>query len=117
MVAPAIVLYDGDCAFCSRGVQFIYHRDPQGRFRFKAGAPADTLVLLDGDRRFERSTAVLRIARRLRWPWSWLGALGLVVPRPLRDVAYDAVARRRHRLLRGEACPVPPPGLRERILD
>lgn len=43
-----------------------------------------------------KSTAVLRIARYLRFPWN-LGFALVLVPRALRDPAYDWMARNRHR--------------------
>lgn len=126
---PAVILYDGDCAFCSRSVRFAFRRDTHARFRFaplRGGtarrlaphATGDTVVLIDEQGRvFERSTAALRIARGLRWPWSWLGALGLFVPRALRDRAYDALAKRRHAFLAGAACELPTPELRARMME
>lgn len=131
--APAILLYDGGCAFCTRSVLFVFARDPRGRVRFaslqsevgrallaKHGVPfdMDTVVLVEAGRAHVRSTAALRVARRLRWPWSWLGALGFVVPRPVRDAAYRWVAARRHRLWgRKDHCAMPSPELRSRMLD
>lgn len=129
---PALVLYDGDCGFCSRAVRFVFRRDPAGRFRFASlqgevgrralaehGLPVDaldTVVLVDGGRVFLRSTAALRIARGLRGPWKL--AYGFIaVPRPWRDWAYDAFARRRHAFFRNEACALPTPELRARMLD
>ena len=127
----SIVLYDGECGFCSRSVQFAFRRDPKARYRFASlqsetgrrllrehGLPeaVTTVVLVEDGRAFVRSTAALRIGLGLRWPWSWLAALGFVVPRPLRDAAYGWVARHRHRIA-GEACLVPTPELRARMLD
>jgi predicted DCC family thiol-disulfide oxidoreductase YuxK len=78
---------------------------------------ADTIVLVEDGRRYERSAAVLRIARQLRAPWPLLFAF-IVVPRPLRDWAYDAVARRRYRWFgRRETCMVPTPELRARFVE
>lgn len=129
---PAILLYDGGCGFCTRSVLFVFRRDRAGRYHFGSlqsglgqrllrehGVPpdADTLVLIQEGRAYLRSTAALRVARGLRWPWSWLGALGLLVPRRLRDAAYDAFARRRHRLFgREDHCANPSPELRARML-
>ena len=93
---PPRVLYDAGCRFCQRSAEFA--RDRGASVEFAPGAPADTMVLEEGGRRHERSDAALRLARRMRWPWSWLGALGLLVPRRLRDAVYDFVARRRHHL-------------------
>lgn len=127
-----IVLFDGTCAFCERAVVFIARRDPAGYFWFGAsqspeaaallarhGLTRDTarsIILIEGDRAYLRSTASLRIAARLRAPWSWL-RVGLALPRPLRDGVYRVVAAVRHRLAgRSNACVVPPPEIRERIL-
>jgi predicted DCC family thiol-disulfide oxidoreductase YuxK len=134
MASPAIVLFDGVCNLCHGAVQFIIDRDPKGRFHFAslqsergqallrehgvaptAGDP-DTIYLIEDGRLFDRSTAALRIARQLSFPW-WLGAAGLVLPRVLRDVAYRFVARNRYRWFgRTNECRVPTPELRARML-
>lgn len=77
----------------------------------------DSVVLLERGRAYTRSTAALRIARRLRWPWPILWPL-VAFPRPLRDWAYDLVARNRYRWFgRRSACMLPTPALRARFLD
>jgi len=109
-----IVLYDGYCNLCSRTVDWIVKNDVRGRFSFeplqgtedrgtedqgtedRGTEEPGTVVLLSAGRRYERSTAALRIALGLRFPWPALG-LFLVVPRFLRDPVYDFVARRRKR--------------------
>jgi predicted DCC family thiol-disulfide oxidoreductase YuxK len=116
---PELVVFDSECTFCRRAVRFIAGRAADRRLRFAprgsedadralarvcAGGPAPaSMLLVDGPRIHARSDAVLRIARRLRFPWNLLGAL-LVVPRPLRDRLYDWVARNRWRLSGGGAC-------------
>lgn len=55
----------------------------------------DTIWLMQDGRLHSRSGAVLRVLFLLGWPWR-AAALLLLVPRPLRDWAYNAVARRRH---------------------
>lgn len=64
-----------------------------------------------------RSDAALRVARYLGGRWALALPLGLI-PRALRDAAYDLIARHRHRLA-GSApnCLVPAPEVRERFLD
>ena len=129
---PAVVLFDGECNLCNRAVQFVLRRDRRARFRFASlQSPAgrrllagialptplpDSIVLLEAGRAFLRSGAALRIARGLGWPWRLFAAL-LLVPRPLRDWAYDVVARHRHRWFgRRSSCMVPTPELRDRFL-
>lgn len=128
-----VVLFDGTCAFCERSVRFIATRDPGGYFLFGASQnpPAQALLAKFGETRestrsiilvedgqlYRKSTAVLRIARRLPLPWS-LAAVFLLVPRPIRDAAYAVVAAVRHRVAgRSNACEIPPPELRARLID
>jgi len=90
---PAIVRMDTGCAFCQRSASFAEKRGAGATFT--GGAEADTVVVEIDGKRYVRSDAALRVMRRMRWPWSWLGALGLAVPRPLRDAVYKRVARHR----------------------
>jgi predicted DCC family thiol-disulfide oxidoreductase YuxK len=130
---PAVVLFDGVCNLCSGTVRFLIPRDPRARLRFAAlQSPAgqeiqrrfglepsalDTLVLVEGDRCYRKSSAALRVARHLSGAWPLL-VVGLLLPRPLRDWAYDQLARRRYAWFgRREECLVPTPELRERFLS
>lgn len=132
LAGSAIVLFDGVCNLCNGAVRFIVRRDPRGRFRFAPlNSPAarerlaaasgdaplpDSVVLIEEGRVYTRSAAALRIARGLRWPWPLAYAL-IVVPRPLRDLAYDAIARRRYRWFgKAEQCMLPTPELQNRFL-
>jgi predicted DCC family thiol-disulfide oxidoreductase YuxK len=82
----------------------------------RAGLPS-SLLLVSGDRLLTKSTGVFELMARLGGAWRLLGALGGLVPRPLRDLVYDlVVALRRHVFQRpAEACPLLPPELRERF--
>ena len=128
----AVVLFDGVCNLCNGFVRFVVPRDPRGHIRFAAlqseaarrllartGATpggADSIVFIEGQRAFVRSAAALRIARRLRFPWPILYGL-VIVPRPLRDWAYDIVARNRFRWFgRRDVCMVPGPETQDRFL-
>lgn len=129
----AIVVFDGDCGFCTRAVRFIARRDPSRRFRFlpalsdrgqrllaEHGFPPGhpgSMVLIEPDGRcFTRSTASLRIARGLTWP-ARLWSAFIVVPRPIRDFFYNLAARNRHRWFAAPACETPDAVLRERMLS
>jgi predicted DCC family thiol-disulfide oxidoreductase YuxK len=128
------IFYDGHCGLCHGFVRFVIRFDrSEGAFRFapldsaafrgevpevqREGLP-DSVVVLTPDRRLlSRSDGVLFVLDRLGGPFRWLGRLARLVPRAVRDAAYDGIARVRHRLFRrpAEACPVVPPHLRGRF--
>lgn len=126
-----VILFDGTCAFCERSVRFIASRD-NGYFRFGASQrdeartllarygttreAARSIILIDNDRIYLRSDAALRIAGHMRAPWKYLSVF-LAVPRPIRDVVYRLVAAVRIRLAgTANACEVPPPEIRSRLI-
>ena len=65
-----------------------------------------------------KSDAWLHILQRLGGMWKVVGAVMSIVPRALRDLAYDFVARIRFRIFgrREDVCPLVPPELRGRFL-
>ena len=129
-----LYFFDGHCVLCSGFVAFCVRRDPAGLLKFAStqsalgqrvartlGLPEDTfertILLLDGDEVYMRSTAVLRALRHLSGPARCLRPL-LLVPALLRDPFYDLVARNRYRWFgRRPACFVPTPGSRSRFID
>ena len=127
-----VVLFDGVCNLCNDSVKFIIRRDPRARFRFAAlqseagqrllkplGEKAlrnDSVVLVTGGRFYTRTSASLRIALKLTWPWPMMGIF-LIVPPFLRDPVYDFIGRNRYKWFgRMEACMIPTPELKERVL-
>jgi predicted DCC family thiol-disulfide oxidoreductase YuxK len=128
-----VILFDGVCNLCNASVRWVIARDRGAVFRFAslqsvagmqvlaaAGAAAgaqDSVVLVDEAGVHTRSEAVLRIARRLGFPWSLAGT-GRILPRAWRDAVYAWVARHRYAWFgRQDACLRPTPALRARFLD
>ena len=127
-----VILFDGVCSLCNQFVLFVIDRDQHAHFAFaslqsepgrrilQAHAIPDevsTVVLVEDGRASTRSTAALRIARRLGLPWSLCRVL-MVIPKPARDLVYDWVARHRYAWFgRLDACRLPTPELRARFLD
>ena len=126
-----IILFDGTCAFCEGWVKFFAVRD-NGYFRFGASQTpeatrllaqygttrdsARSIILIEDGKVYLRSTATLRIAARLPWPWN-LARVFLLVPVPLRDAVHRLVAAIRHRLAGpSNACEIPPKEIRERLI-
>lgn len=129
----SVVLFDGVCNLCNGIVRFIIERDPDGRVQFaplqsKAAAALlaqhpdhavlpDSVVLVDDGELYVKSTAALRVARRLRFPWP-LFWIFIVVPRPLRDLTYDFIARHRYGWFgKRDTCMVPTKEVMDRFLS
>ncbi|MDR6554642.1 thiol-disulfide oxidoreductase DCC family protein [Paenibacillus qinlingensis] len=129
----SVILFDGVCLLCSSAVQFILQRDPKGVFHFATlqsetgqrllaqhKMPLDqlsTIVLIEGDRAYTRSSAALRIARRLRGAWP-LAYAAIVIPSPIRNLGYRFIARNRYRWFgKSEQCMLPRPEHRARFLE
>ncbi len=128
-----IILFDGVCNLCNGSVNFIIDRDPKQVFRFASlqsplgqemvtrfgFSPTElsSLILVDGQTAHRRSSAALRIASRLTFPWNCL-VVGLIVPRFLRDFVYNVIAKNRYRWFgKTETCRLPTPDRLHRFLD
>lgn len=74
------------------------------------------MLLLESKQTYDCSTAALRIAKALGFPWSIL-AVFLVVPRSWRDGVYNYVAKNRYRWFgKTPACPLRDPETEKRML-
>jgi len=128
----AVVVFDGECAFCNRWVDFLMRFDRRDIFRFtarqseagtafsrQAGLPeggVGSIIVVDGGQVLLRSTAVLRMLRLLGFPFSPVAMFG-VIPVRIRDAAYDFIARNRTRWFgRTQACRLPTAAQRHRFL-
>ena len=134
----AVILYDGLCGLCNRGVRFVLRRDSEGVFRFaslQSSAGRETLARhgiapdaldtfyvvrnpeLAGERVLSRSSAVIYTAERLGGAWKAATMLR-VLPSRIRDWVYDTIARHRYRMFgRYETCPLPEARYRDRFID
>ncbi len=123
-----LVLYDGDCGICIAAVWFIIDRDPGACFRFAPLAgrlgvelrsahgleDVDSIIVVEGGRAWIRTAAALRILLGLGWPWRLAGVL-LVIPAPIRDLAYRLFARVRRRFRRPQ-CRIATPEQHRRFI-
>lgn len=133
-----VLLYDGDCGFCARSVQFVLTHEPptkhealrfaplQGAFGTRVRAEHPELATIDSVVWYEpqpdgrsawrvRSDAGLMTLRHVGGVWAVLASVGRVVPRALRDAVYDLIARHRFTLA-APACLLPTEAQRRRFL-
>lgn len=128
-----VVLFDGVCNFCNSSVNFIIDRDVDDKFLFaslqsefgqemlkKFNLPAEsfsTLILIEGEKYYTRSSAALRIAKRLRFPYPLL-YIYIVWPPFLRDFFYDVISRNRYKFSgKRIECRYPTPDMQSKFID
>ena len=126
-----IVIFDGVCNLCARSVQFILRHESEPRFQFSpvqsaagarilgvhgfSAADVDTFVLVSEGKVYTRSTAALRIVKHFKGAWQLL-RLFWIVPRPLRDVLYNFIARNRYSWFgKSDSCLIPSAELSSRF--
>lgn len=108
-----IVFFDGECSLCSSSVKFLLKHNHKGNLTFcslqsvagikisalagkTAAQPPDTLLFLIDNKLFEYSTAALKIAEQLNFPWK-MAIVFTMIPAFLRDKLYRYVAKNRYR--------------------
>lgn len=128
-----ILLFDGVCNLCDGAVNFIIDNDPKGHFQFAAlqsdfgqqklaalgfdQAVFDSLVLLQGEKVYTKSSAALRIAKQLKFPYPLLYVF-IILPPFLRDAVYNLIARNRYKWWgKRDSCRMPTPELQSRFVE
>ena len=133
MIDNPIILFDGVCKFCHASVQFVIKRDNHNRFRFcPLQSPKGQqlamdhgidnlnltlMILLEDNNIYRKSSAALRIARKLASPWPAL-YIFIVVPTIIRDVVYDFIGNHRYQWFgKYDQCMIPDDDTRDRFLE
>ncbi len=132
---PLIVFVDSQCVVCNGLVEWMLKKDKEKLFKF-AGLNSDyfqklktehaltdvpdSVVLYDKGELFYKSDAVLRMFRKLGFPWSWIHSAGRWLPKKWSDAIYDWVARHRYAWFgqtEEDFCKMPDPKHRGRFLN
>jgi predicted DCC family thiol-disulfide oxidoreductase YuxK len=107
-----VILYDGHCNLCNRALRFVIRRDAENKFQYASLESAaaislisgavidkqaeDSIVYVEDKKIYLRSTAVLRILKKMGRGWQFFYIL-MLIPRFIRDPLYDVIAVNRHR--------------------
>jgi predicted DCC family thiol-disulfide oxidoreductase YuxK len=125
-----MLVYDGQCGFCSRSIQFILRREQEHELLFvtrqselgvhlrrQYGLEAmESMLWIEDGKVLTESSAVMRIAGYVGG-WCRIAAIGSVIPLNLRNWAYRLFARNRHRFARNSGhCLLPTPEQRKRFV-
>lgn len=127
-----IILFDGVCNLCNGAVTFIIKRDKKDVFKFAAlqseigreltskfnidTSKVDSIILIDGEKHYEKSSAALRIAKYLSGAYPLLFGF-MVVPKFIRNAVYDSIAKNRYKWFgKKESCMIPTAELKSKFL-
>ncbi|VVB00430.1 unnamed protein product [Arabis nemorensis] len=118
-----IMLFDGVCNLCNGGVKFVRDHDQNRSIRFEAlqseagkkllmrsGRDPDdisSVVLVEKDRSYIKSEAVLKIMKYIDLPFPQLAFLFQFAPLFVRDFVYENVANNRYTVFgRSDSCEI-----------
>ena len=131
-----ILFYDGDCGLCAQSVRFFLRIDRHKRLSFAPlqGETAQSYLPKNlryaqslstvvyrcsdsyGQSLFLRSEAVARALIDVGGLWGFLGRILRLIPTPLRDWAYNLIAKNRLKFFPNGACALSTEQARERLL-
>jgi predicted DCC family thiol-disulfide oxidoreductase YuxK len=128
----AIVLFDGVCNLCNSSVNFVIRHDKKNHFRFTANqsetgkallkkfnidnSKVESIVLIENNTCYKKSTAALRIAKGLNGLYPLL-YLFIVIPPFIRNAVYDFIAVNRYKWFgKKEVCMIPSEELRSKFI-
>lgn len=128
-----IILFDGICNLCNASVNFIIKNDEKKFFVFASlqsdvakeillqfstkKLNLDSIIYIENGALYEKSTAALKIAKQLRFPWP-IFYLFIIIPPFLRDKIYNLIAKNRYKWFgKKDSCMIPTPDLKSLFLD
>lgn len=133
-----ILLFDGECGFCNRTVQFFLNQESRSKANtpgkrmyfaplqsdigqallryFEIDRNTDSIILIRHHSAYIKSCAALRLSQYMRGLWP-LMMIFVLVPPFIRNFVYDMIAKRRMKLFgRVESCELLQKEERERFL-
>lgn len=127
-----IILFDGVCNLCNSSVQLVLKNDAKDTFRLAAlqsdvgqqliqkfgidTSETDSIILIDGEIYYSKSTAALKIAKHLSGAFPLLYAF-MIVPKFIRNIVYDYIAKNRYKWYgKQESCMIPTTELKSKFL-
>lgn len=109
----AIIIYDGVCGVCNKTIQFILNNKPNENIRFvafqspiaqnllekkKVALDLSSIILIENEKIYSKSTAVLKIMHLLQTPYRFLYYF-IIIPKFIRNTIYSKIAKYRYLIL------------------
>ncbi len=127
-----IVLFDGYCHLCNSSIRFIIKHEKNQKLFFASlqsstgvkllkqfqidAQTTDSIVLIQGNQAYVKSSAALRISKYLKGLYPLLYGF-MIVPSVLRNWVYDFIARNRYTWFgKIEYCEIPDEKMKQRFL-
>lgn len=126
------ILYDGLCKLCNGSVKFIINRDSNTLFKFQALQDyqdfqkleshfqkpiPDSIIYIQDEKIFSKSTAALKICKKLDSLWPLLYVF-IIMPKPIRDYLYDIIAKYRYSWFgKYNSCMIPNKNIKDRFIE
>ena len=75
-----------------------------------------TFIMIEGDKYYKKTTAALRVAKELKFPWN-LSYIFIIIPPFIRNIAYNIIAKNRYKWFgKKDACRIPTPEEKAKFL-
>ncbi len=127
-----IILFDGVCNLCNSSVNFVIKHDKKNVFKFaalqseagialiskhkEAASRLDSIVLIEDNKFYEKSTAILRIVKHFSGAYPLLYGF-IIIPKFLRNPIYDYIAQNRYKWFgKKDSCMIPTSQLKAKFL-
>ncbi len=127
-----IILFDGVCNLCNSSVNFVIKHDTKNVFKFAAlqsevgkeliskfdidTSKVDSIILIDGEKHYEKSSAALHISKELSGAYPLLFGF-MIFPKFVRNAVYDYIAKNRYKWFgKSENCMIPTVELKNKFL-
>ena len=128
-----VILFDGVCNLCNGTVYWVIARDIKNQFHFAslqspfgkqvlqnfglADEYMNSIIFLDNNEIYMRSSAVLRILKHLG-SFYQTAYVFILIPEFLRNAVYNFIAKNRYRWFgKKETCMVPTPKLKSKFIE
>lgn len=128
----SILLFDGVCNLCNSSVQFVLKHEKKHKQLFASlqsdigkeilsqyeidVTKTDSLVLVENNRAYIKSSAALRLSRKLKGLYPVLYVF-IIIPPFIRNAIYDYVARNRYKWFgKTDTCMIPDKNSANRFL-
>ena len=110
MLKDSVIIFDVDCLLCNRFVQIVSVINKKDNIYFtklsgktandilsnnKSLLDIDSIIFYFNGNAYIKSDAVIRISKSLGFPYN-LMSIFKIVPRSIRDIFYDFIARNRY---------------------